>query len=739
MPVKEAKSLKSTKKADPAKSKKARSSVSKSTASSKKKEGASKKSDAPDPSLTKKVASEKVTQETPAPPQTPAKPRAVLDLVSSSAERRAIGEKATIEEPQESAEPVENRHKSPEQKDSSPSSEPNHDSSESGIDGNYIHIKGPIIVRELAEKMNLKPFQLLGDLMEINVFATINSAIAEEQAKIVCDKHGFEFGREKREKKEHIEKKVEEQKQKDEEKEAVILASIDKELRSRPPVVTFMGHVDHGKTSLLDGIRKARVAAGEAGGITQHIGAYTITVKDHEGKDQLITFLDTPGHAAFSAMRARGANVTDIVVLVVAADDGPMPQTKEAYSHAKAAKVKTIVAINKCDLPSVNIRKVQGQLMEMDLVGESNGGEIGMIEVSALKNTGVSDLLARILLEAEMLELKARDEGPAVGNVIESQIEQGRGATATVIVKEGTLSVGDAIRIGPFWGKIKALIDFMGKPVKKAGPSIAVKVIGLNGAPDAGAKFEVLPEKEARAQADEMAEDMRMGKLQDNASSRSTSMDALMDAINAGQKKTFNILIKSDVSGSGEAIETQLKRIKSDKISLDILHNAVGPITETDIILAKASEAIIFGFNVKVETRAAEKAKAEHIEIRLHNIIYELLQEVEDALVGKLDPEIREAVIGHAQVKQVFEMSKGGKVAGSVVTDGRISRSGKARVMRKKMNIYTGAIGTLRRFQDDVSEVRSGLECGLRLEGFNDYEEGDIIECYILEKVAQKL
>ncbi|MDZ4742125.1 MAG: translation initiation factor IF-2 [Verrucomicrobiota bacterium] len=736
MPVKEVKGTKTTKKTEAEKPKSPRTTASKPEAASKKTGLTTRRM--PSSSHKPKTGEDTPKSDTSAEAQAPKKKPVILDLISSPSERRE-NEKIQIENDKViEAESLKIAEATP----AGPATEspvveaPVVDDAESGVDGKYIHIKGPIIVRELAQMMSLKPFQLIGDLMEINVFANINGTITEEQAKTVCTKHHFEFGRDRRAKVAHKEHIIEAEKQKVEDKK--IPVPVERaELPHRPPVVTFMGHVDHGKTSLLDCVRKARVAAGEAGGITQHIGAYTITVKNERKEDQYITFLDTPGHEAFSAMRARGANVTDIVVLVVAADDGPMPQTKEAFSHAKAAGVKIIVALNKVDLASANISKVQGQLMELGLVDEELGGDVGVVKVSATKNIGITDLIGRILLESEMLELRSRDEGVATGNVIESQVEQGRGATATVLVKEGLLKVGDTMRIGPHWGKIKALIDYGGKNVKNASPSFAVKVVGLNGVPDAGAKFEIMPEKDARQLAETQADDLRMGKLQNTT--RATSMESLMEAIAAGQKKTLNVILKCDAMGSSEAIETQLKKAKSEKITVNLLHNAVGPITETDVILANASEAIIFGFNVKVETRAAEKAKAEKIEIRLHNIIYELMQEVEDALVGKLDPEIREAVIGHAQIKQVFEMSKGGKVAGTVVTDGRISRSGKARILRRKLQIYIGAVNTLRRFQDDVTDVRAGLECGIRLEGYNDYEEGDVIECFILEKVAQKL
>jgi len=497
-------------------------------------------------------------------------------------------------------------------------------------------------------------------------------------------------------------------------------------------VVTFMGHVDHGKTSLMDAIRKARVAVGEAGGITQHIGAYSVPVKDHK-----ITFLDTPGHEAFTAMRARGANVTDVVVLVVAADDGIMPQTKEAISHAKAAKVSIIVAINKIDLPSANVMRAKQQLQEHGLVAEEWGGDTLMCEVSATKKIGIDQLLDTIILQSEVLELKSNPDEPAKGNVIEAQVEQGRGPTATVIVRAGTLRLGDCLVIGPHWAKIKALIDDKGKNIKEAGPSTPAKIIGLSGVPEAGAEFTVVAnEKIARITSETRETEMRLGKLE---APQKVTFENLFDTLASAQKKVLNLVLKCDVKGSAEAIVASLEKITSDKITLNIMHTAVGPITETDVLLASASNAIVVGFNVKVDQGAAETSKREKVSIKLFNIIYELFQQVEEAMVGMLDPELKDAVVGHAQVKQIFDLSKGGSVAGCVVTDGRIIKSAKARLLRKKLVIYEGYISTLRRFQDNVGEVRSGVECGLRLDHFHEFQAGDIIQCFQIEKVAQKL
>ncbi len=594
-------------------------------------------------------------------------------------------------------------------------------------DEKVIHLKPPIIVRELANAMNLKPFQVIGDLIKMNIFVSLNQPIEPDLAVKVCSLHGFTFEKEKREKGAGVHKPVE----KPVEPPPPPPPAKEDELKLRAPIVTFMGHVDHGKTTLMDTIRKARVAAGEAGGITQHIGAYSVT---HKG--QKITFLDTPGHAAFTAMRSRGANVTDIVVLVVAADDGIMPQTMEALNHARAAKVQIIVAITKIDLPSANVDKVMGQLQEKGLSPEDWGGETIVVPVSAAKNQNVDKLLENILLVAEISELKANDKCPARANVIEAQIEQGRGPTATVIVRTGTLKVGDAFICGNYSGKVKSLVDDLGKPIKSAGPSTPCKVIGFSGLPNAGDELLVMENERAATQlSQERLNDQRMSKL---AAPARPTLENLFDSLAEGQRKVLNVILKCDVQGSSEAIVNSLNQIESKKIDLTIVHAAVGPISENDVLLAAASSAIIVGFNVKTEATAAAAAKREGVQIKLYSIIYELIDQVKEAMAGMLDPETRESVIGHAEVKKVFELTKG-LVAGCLVTDGRIARSGRARVLRGRQPIYDGGLATLRRFQDDVKEVRNGLECGIKLGDFNEYEVGDIIECYQLEKLPQKL
>jgi len=600
------------------------------------------------------------------------------------------------------------------------------ESAPAASDEKIIHLKPPFTVKDLAVATGIKAFQIISDLMEMNIFASINQTIETDVAAKVCTKHGLVFEKEKRKEGGGVHKVDDKPKPPPEPVKPKV-----EELQFRAPIVTFMGHVDHGKTTLMDAIRKTRVAAGEAGGITQHIGAYSVMHNNHR-----ITFLDTPGHAAFTAMRARGANVTDIVVLVVAADDGIMPQTIEALNHAKAAKVLIIVAVTKMDAPGANLDKVKGQLQEKGLVPEDWGGTIGVCPVAALKGQGVSELLDRILLESEVLELKASSQQTPRGTVIEAQIEQGRGPTATILVRMGTLKVGDAFICGQWDGKVKSLIDDAGKPLKSAGPSTPVKVLGFAGLPNAGDELAVMEtEREAKALSAERQADKRMTKL---ATPQRATLENLYATLSEGQKKRLNIVLKSDVQGSLEALVTSLGQINSKKIDLDIVHSAVGPISESDILLATASNAVVVGFGVKVESSAANTAKRENVQIKLFSIIYELIDQVKEAMAGMLDPETREAVIGHAVVKKVFELSKG-LVAGCEVKDGRIARTARARVLRDRTPIYDGGLATLRRFQDDVKEVRSGLECGIKLGDFNDYEPGDIIECYTLEKLPQKL
>ena len=597
--------------------------------------------------------------------------------------------------------------------------------------GPLIAMKPPIIVRDLADEMKRKPFQLIADLMALNVFANINQSIEEPVAREICAKHGFRFRLERRERGAGLVKTSTIKK--------VVLDAddIEEDLQPRAPVVTIMGHVDHGKTTLLDVIRHSSITAEEAGGITQHIGAYTINVPhpQHPKKLEQITFLDTPGHAAFSAMRARGANVTDIVILVVGADDGVMPQTMEALSHAQAAEVPIIVAVNKIDHPSANPMMARTQLQEKGLVCEEWGGQTIFVDVSALKNTNVDKLLGMVLLQAEVLELKANPNRKAVGNVVESGMEAG-GPTATLLVRKGTLKVGDVMVCGNHFGKVRALVDHEGKRIKQAGPSSAVKVLGLNGVPEAGAEFNILPsEKEARSVCEE-----RETKQRDEAisSKRKMTLETLFSQTKADENKILKLIIKADTQGSVEAIVDTIKKIDSDKVQAEIVHSGVGSISESDATLASASEAVILGFHAKIDTGVGEVAKREGVQIKLYAIIYELIDEVKDAMAGLLDPLMKDVVTGQAEVRKIFELSKGGNVAGCAVTSGKIVR-GKMRVVRKGDLLYEGISHTLKRFKDEVNEVRSGMECGIRLDGFDDFKEGDIVECYTQEKIAQSL
>ncbi len=595
-------------------------------------------------------------------------------------------------------------------------------------DPNLIHIKPPIIVRELAQKMGLKPFKLIQDLMEMDVFANLNQSIEPDVASQICEKHGFVFEQERREKGAGVHK-VEEVIEVPEEEDIEEVA--EEQLSIRPPVVTFMGHVDHGKTSLLDAYRGSRVVSGEAGGITQHIGAYQI-----EHKGQKVTFIDTPGHAAFSEMRARGADITDIVVLVVAADDGLMPTTFEAIDHCKAAGVTIIIAINKIDLPGADVNKVKGQLQENDLAPEDWGGSTICVEVSAKEKLGLDDLIDMIHLQAEVLELKANPEGSARGIVIEARTEPGKGPTATVVIQGGTLSVGDAFICGDQFGKVKALLSDTSDRIKSAGPSVPVEVIGYSGVPHVGDELiEMESERKAKKLGGERAEQKRQDKLQPQQKS---ALETLFANIEQGKKNTLKLIIKADVQGSLQAIEKSLMEIESEKISVEILRQNAGPITEADVLLASASDAILIGFNTKVESKAQPIVKREGVQVKLFSIIYELIDQVKEAMLGMLEPETREKVIGHAKVLEIFKLSSG-KVGGCVVTNGRVARTARARVLRDRVPIYDGGFTTLRRFKDDVKEVKNGLECGIKLGKFNDYQKDDIIECYELEKLENKL
>jgi len=600
-------------------------------------------------------------------------------------------------------------------------------------DAPTIIMRPPIVVRELAEQMGKKPFQIIGDLMQMGVFATVTQTIDAEAAVKICAKHGIRFETEKRDKAAHVVNVPKEEK--------LELDSEDKPetLKARPPVITIMGHVDHGKTSLLDVIRKANVASGEAGGITQHIGAYTIQYPHpNTGKLESLTFLDTPGHAAFSAMRARGANVTDIVVLVVAANDGVMPQTLEALAHAKAAKVPIIVAVNKCDHPNSNPMKVRQQLQDKGLVPDDWGGDTLFVECSAITKKGIDTLIDSILLQAELLELKANPDRNAKGNVIESGVEAG-GSVATVLVRKGTLRIGDVIICGEHYGKVRAMMNEEGVRLKEATPSVAVRVLGLNGVPDAGSEFSAVEnERAARDLAEERSDARRKSEMDGDRRKTRASLSDLFGRIGDLTAKVLKVIVKADTQGSVEAIVGALREIKSQKVSLEVVHSAVGAINVSDVNLARGSKAVILAFHTRVDNNAAEEAKHHAVEIRLYAIIYELIDQVKDAMAGLLDPLLKDVVVGQAEVRKIFDLSKGGRVAGCAVTTGRLVR-GKMRLRRRGNLVYEGVSLTLKRFQDEVNEVRSGMECGVRLDGFDDYQEGDLIECYSVEKIAAKL
>lgn len=656
--------------------------------------------------------------ETPVPAtDTPVKQekKQALDLLS--------GKKKSRPQPETPAEPV---AESPEVDSPLPSADSNPGVVEPG---GVINLKPPVSVSDLAAMMGIKPFRLIKDLMGLGIFGNPSTVIDAEVVGKLCDIHGFVFEREKREKGGGVKPLPEVPKEPD----PVPVVEEPKEvLKIRTPIITVMGHVDHGKTSLLDYIRRSRVAKGEAGGITQHIGAYSV---DHGG--QLLTFIDTPGHAIFTEMRARGADVTDIVVLVVAANDGIMPQTREAIAHAKAAKKTVIVAINKCDLPAADPMKTKTGLMEEGLVPTDFGGDIECVEVSALTGAGIPDLLDLLVLQAEVLELKANPKANCRASIIEARVEQGRGSSATAIVESGTIKVGMPFICGPFAGKVRSLNSDSGKKIKSAGPGTPVEIIGFAETPNVGDELvEMENERAAKKLAEERQLDLRATRLNAPRKSRMEDIRALMG--DGSQKVQLKLLLKADVQGSVEAIRKAIEDIKSEKVECHFIQTAAGPISESDILLASSSDAVVLGFNVKVESNAVRMVKREGVQVKLYSIVYELIDQVRDTMLGLLEPETRETIIGHADVKQVFKLNKG-RAAGCMVSDGKVQRTCEARVLRDGQAIFDGKMSTLRRFQDEVDEVKAGLECGIRLGDFNEYEEGDVIECYTLEKIKQTL
>jgi translation initiation factor IF-2 len=594
-------------------------------------------------------------------------------------------------------------------------------------DPKLIVIKPPILIPELAARLGLKPFNITADLIKIGVFPAPNQPLEPDVAAKICEMHGFTFEREKRDKDKGFHK-VDEVITEPE----VPAEEPEDQLKDRPPIVTIMGHVDHGKTSILDFFRKSKVVAGEAGGITQHIGAYQVIHNDQE-----ITFLDTPGHAIFSDMRARGADITDIVIIVVAANDGIMPQTLEAINHAKKAGKTIIVAINKCDLPSANVDRVKSQLAEQGLQTTDFGGDTEFAEVSAINGQGMEDLLELIALQAEVLELKANPKTTTRAAVIEARVVPGRGTTATVIVESGTLKTGMPFICGPYSGKVRSLVNDRGQTVKSAHPGMPVEVIGFEELPNVGDHLtEMKTEREAKTLAVERQEALRLERLKPQHRNRMQDLYAMVN--DGGGKAQLKLILKCDVQGSVEAIRKAVLAIESEKVESSFITAAAGPITESDVAYAASTDAIILGFNVKVEAKAVKTAKAAEVEIKLYSVVYELIDQVREAMLGLLEPLTRESVIGHAEVRQVFKLSRG-RAAGSFVTDGRIHRKAHARVIRGGIPVFDGRMSTLRRFQEEVEEVRTNFECGIRLGEFNEYQEGDIIECYKLEKVPQTL
>jgi len=582
-----------------------------------------------------------------------------------------------------------------------------------------VVIPEAITVQELANRMAERGVDVVKTLMKMGVMATINQSIDADTAELVVGEFGHKFKR-------VSESDVEIGIGSGDDSDAAILP--------RAPVVTIMGHVDHGKTSLLDALRTTDVAKHEAGGITQHIGAYQVAMKD----GRKITFLDTPGHEAFTAMRARGASVTDIVVLVVAADDGIQPQTIEAISHAKAAKVPMIVAINKIDKGDANPDKIRVDLLQHDVALEGYGGDVLAVEVSALKKLNLDKLEDAILLQAELLDLKANPDRAAAGAVIEAKLERGRGAMATVLVQKGRLRVGDIVVAGSEWGKVRALMDYTGKQIKEAGPSTPVEIVGLDGTPSAGDDFAVV-ESEARAREitsfrQKRARDVRVG-----GSGRTTLADMFTKIQEGVVAKELGVVVKADVQGSIEAITASITKLGTDEVKTRVLHGAVGAITEGDVALAKASNGLIVGFNVRATVQARDIAKRDGVEIRYYSIIYDIIDDIKAALSGMLKPSLRENFLGNAEIRQIFEVSKSGKVAGCMVTEGMVKRGAKVRLLRDNVVIHEGTLKTLRRFKDEVREVQSGYECGMAFENYQDIRAGDIIEAFEIEEVARVL
>ncbi|MBR3891348.1 MAG: translation initiation factor IF-2 [Bacilli bacterium] len=583
-------------------------------------------------------------------------------------------------------------------------------------ENHVIIFRGSKSISDLAKELSVSPTEVIKFLFLEGKMVNINSVLDAPMAELVCMNFGYDM---------KIEKVVSE-----ENFEELEIVDEEKDLVSRPPIVTIMGHVDHGKTTLLDAIRKSRVVEGEVGGITQSIGAYQVEV---QGKK--ITFLDTPGHEAFAAMRARGAQVTDIVILVVAADDGVMPQTREAIDHAKAAGVPIVVAVNKMDKPDINLDRLYAELSECEIISEEWGGENIFCKVSAKIGQGIDELLESLLIIAELEDYKANPNRYALGTIIESKLEKGRGVVATLLVENGTLRHGDCVVAGTMYGKIRQMRSDLGKVVKEATPSTPVEIIGLSDVPSAGDKFMAFEdEKKAR---DIAAKRLTEKTLNDRRGNTSVSLDDLYNQIKMGDVQTLNIIIKADSDGSAEAVKASLMKLNNDEVKINVIRAQAGAITESDVLLASASKAIIYGFNVRPDASVRQKAEEEKVELRLHRIIYALVEEIEAAMKGMLKPVYKEVVIGNAEVRQTYKASKVGTIAGCYVTNGSIKRDCGIRLLRNSVIVYEGKLGSLKRFQNDAKEVATGYECGITIENFNDIKEGDTIEGFVMEEVKR--
>ncbi len=594
--------------------------------------------------------------------------------------------------------------------------------SSNGTRAKTIELPPTITVRDLANAIQSSPIEIIKSLMANGVMANINQQIDFDTAAIVASEMGYDASLE-------AVKEVEEEKGEIPLWRRAIAGEDPKDLVTRPPVVTILGHVDHGKTSLLDALRQTNVAGGEAGGITQHIGAYQV-----ELNGRLVTFLDTPGHAAFTAMRARGAQGADIVVLVVAADDGVMPQTKEAIAHAKAARVPIIVAMNKIDKPNADRDRVRQQLAEAGLVPDDWDGDTMVVPISAKRRIGLEDLLEAVLLVADSMEIKANPKGKVIGTVIEAQVDRAKGVMATLLVQNGTLKIGDVVLVGTVYGRMKAMFDYRGRRLQKAGPSMPVAVMGLNDVPSAGDVFQIVEsDKEAR----EIVTQRQQANAQAVAASKSAlTLEQLFDRFQAGEVRELRLIVKADVQGSLEPIISSLNDMSKGDIKINILYAETGNIGENDVMLASASKAIIIGFNVQPDAAARRLAEAEGVSVRIYDIIYRLTEDIEKALKGMLEPEEKETVLGHAEVRQVFRISRVGNIAGCRVTSGEIRRNARIRVLRAGQVQHEGPISSLKHLQEDVREVKTGFECGVGIKGYDDLQVGDHLECYILEKVA---